>query len=88
VQTTSAVFAIRVLDAVGSTPERLERWGLAVWQVVCLEVATFDVQRPAHERHMWGPHRGRPRAVGPDAAALYQRPAADRWRQDGIRSAR
>ena len=65
-----AVFAIRVLDAVGSTPERLERWGRLLAGGLP-DVATFDDSAPRTAAYVARIAAAEGR--WPDAAALYQR---------------
>jgi LuxR family maltose regulon positive regulatory protein len=65
-----AVFAIRVLDAAGSTPERLERWGRLLAGGLP-DVATFEDSAP--RTAAYGARIAAAEGRWPDAAALYER---------------
>ncbi|HEY9064148.1 MAG TPA: LuxR C-terminal-related transcriptional regulator [Burkholderiaceae bacterium] len=65
-----AIFAIRVLDAAGSSPESLERWGrlFANWP---LDAASFEDEAPRTAAYLARIAAAEGR--WPDAAALFQR---------------
>ena len=64
------MFAIRALDAVGSTPQRLERWGRLLAGGLP-DVTTFEDSAPRTAAYVARIAAAEGR--WPDAAALYQR---------------